>query len=100
MATSQGLVSVTKSWRAAKLMLPALLVLRNIETMSGLSAVTAKSGLPSPSRSAKETERGCSARRKVYSGSVANVAHSTAGIPKYGNTVVIRIGSYQIIFTI
>ena len=60
-ATEEGLVPVVKSTLAAKLLaaiLPLVDVLRNTETVFELLFATARSGLPSPSKSLIATETG------------------------------------------
>jgi len=62
METEKGSVPVVKSTLAAKelrLMLPTLPVLRNTDTVLLIRFDTARSALPSPSRSPMETKRGC-----------------------------------------
>ena len=59
MATDCGAVPVAKSTLAAKLlavMLPLAEVLRNIDTLLAPEFATARSGLPSPSKSPMATE--------------------------------------------
>ena len=61
MATEQGLSPAVKSTLAAKLpgvILPLLEVLRKTETLPVVPFATARSGLPSPSRSPMAIERG------------------------------------------
>ena len=57
-ATELGLVPVVKSTLVAKLRLPTLDVLRITETKATLFFATAKSGLPSPSKSPMATDQG------------------------------------------
>ena len=61
MATEIGAAPIAKSTRSAKepaAILPLLPVLRNTETVFELKLATAKSGLPSPSKSPMATEYG------------------------------------------
>ncbi len=70
-ATEKGLFPVAKSTLAAKLTVPLPPVLRSTDTVLSEALTTARSGIPSPSKSPIATEKGVLPVAKSTLGSIS-----------------------------